>query len=291
MFRATLGLVCWLLLSWPALAGQASSPRLPASGSALPLEGTCELAVAADGIRLAGKPVVPLADWKPASEPGLWSGSMLLAPLHEALSSLQTERKKKGEQGALCLAIDRDTPYGLLTRVLYTAGQAEWVRLVFAVRAADGQARALPLELPRLAAAASSDDPGVRLGQPGDAPEPLNLTVAVMKRGLLVFGAGGRLEPETEADGKTGDPAAPTLGLLDQPGCKQAPTPTAACLPLARLGKKLAEIKRTFPEERRVIVVAMPELRFGDLVALLDALRGSPEKPLFPDLLLSAGIQ
>jgi len=264
-------LLClWLIAPAPGLAGS------PADG--------CEVTIRADGVRLAGQLVVPLTAWAPAAEPGAGAGSLWLPALQGPLAELRDARQARrlvtgpGPQ-ALCLSVEREAPYGLLTRVLYTVGQVGFNRLRFPIE--DGRkTREISLELP------SFESPAEEAAAPG-----LELTVVVERRGLTLSGVGGRLEPETEADGKIGDPAAPTLALVAGPGCEGGPAPTAACLPLARLGKKLDEIKRAFPEERRVVVAAMPELRFGDLVALLDALRGSAERPLFPDVLLSAGIQ
>lgn len=92
---------------------------------------------------------------------------LLITPLFDALTALYDERRgprpdgpprTADEAGRLALSIAPDAPYGLVSRVLYTAGQARFGGLLAPVDTPDGP-RAVPLVLPRLAVAAADDEP------------------------------------------------------------------------------------------------------------------------------------
>jgi biopolymer transport protein ExbD len=269
-----------------AEGGAESPPRLPESSSTLALGGGVDLEVTGTAIRVAGRPVVSLEAW---ASPG---AGLVIQPLLDALQELKDARtrsalmagQKPSGLGTLRLAVDREAPHGLVIRLAYTAGQAGLDRLLFAVAGPDGQPRAVTITLPRVTLQ-SLDEPGARIGPPGaDAPQSLELTVRVERGGLVLSGAGGRIASAGQ------DPRAPSLGLLDRPGCAGAERPTAACLDLAGLTGLLTELKRAYPTERSILVMADPELRLGDLVGVLDAIRGSPEQPLFPEVVFAAGL-
>jgi biopolymer transport protein ExbD len=111
-------------------------------------------------------------------------------------------------------------------------------------------------------------------GAGGGEEQSLNLTVTVTDQGFTVAASGGVLTA----------------------GCQRTgPPPTVAKLPTGYdfegLTRCVSEVKRTFPDETRVIVAANPEVPYETIVQSLDALRGDSTKILFPDVMLSAGIQ
>ena len=62
--------------------------------------------------------------------------------------------------------------------------------------------------------------------------------------------------------------------------------------PTARaLRECLERVKREWENETRVILSADPEIEFEHLVGTMDAMRGNGPTPLFPDVLLSAGVR
>ena len=117
---------------------------------------------------------------------------------------------------------------------------------------------------------------GVAEEKPEDEAEKekLNLTVAVTDRGFTVAGSGAVLGG---ADGEEGGPTVPKKpdGEYDYEG----------------LANKLAEIKDAFPDETKIILNAEPEITYEVVVATMDATRELDGRLLFPDVVLSAGIQ
>ena len=53
----------------------------------------------------------------------------------------------------------------------------------------------------------------------------------------------------------------------------------------------VSRVKQQFEDETRVTLSADPEVPYEHLVAAMDAVRGTKDKLLFPDVLLSAGIR
>lgn len=99
---------------------------------------------------------------------------------------------------------------------------------------------------------------------PNEPPKKeLNLTVAISGRGFFVAGSGGVL----------GDPASDPAAGMDT--AARAPT-----VPMKNgeydykaLGDKMAEIKKGFPEEKRVILVADMNIPYEVIVHTMDATR------------------
>ena len=60
---------------------------------------------------------------------------------------------------------------------------------------------------------------------------------------------------------------------------------------LAALTGYAEELKRTHPDDSAVIVTAEADVPYETVVRTLDAIRSRDDVPLFPDVLLSAGIQ
>jgi len=117
--------------------------------------------------------------------------------------------------------------------------------------------------------------PSIGAGGGGGGEESLNLTVTITDGGFTVAGAGGVL---TRGCQQTGPP--PTVPMLN---------PTT--FDFAGLTQCVSEVKRAYPDETRVIVAANPAIKYEDVVQTLDAIRGDSTRVLFPDVMLSAGIQ
>lgn len=107
--------------------------------------------------------------------------------------------------------------------------------------------------------------------------EALNLNVTVTRAGVIVSGSGGKLARgcATTAAGKVLTVPANMNGEQDWVGLTN-------CVTL---------VKKQFEEETRVTLSADPEVPYEDVVAAMDAVRGEEDNPLFPDVLLSAGIR
>lgn len=134
-------------------------------------------------------------------------------------------------------------------------------------------------------------------GSTASAPEeqkkpekpPLNLTVSITDKGLTLITRGDKI------------PEGCDLDALKQPGEKKLPT-------MKKIGNNhnyialtqcLDRIKKLFSDEKRIILMAEPEIKFEVIVALMDASRESTAFPidpkankdgLFPEVILSAGV-
>jgi biopolymer transport protein TolR len=124
-------------------------------------------------------------------------------------------------------------------------------------------------QLPQLGGKASS----------GSASEPgLNLNVTVTDGGIIVTGSGGKLAP----------------------GCEDVSSGRVMTVPKrdgnydwTALTECVAKIKAVpkFSDEHDVIIGADPMIHYEHVVAAMDAVRTNGTKPLFPDVLLSAGVR
>ena len=121
---------------------------------------------------------------------------------------------------------------------------------------------------------------GVSTGETPEQPHKerdLNLTVQISEKGFIIAASGGVLY-ENDQVGKL--PTLPKHG---------------ADYDYAGLTKKMRAIKDA-PEneaanETKVIINANPDITYETVVAAMDAIRGDASKVLFPDVLLSAGVQ
>jgi biopolymer transport protein ExbD len=115
------------------------------------------------------------------------------------------------------------------------------------------------------------------------APKPeLNLTVSISERGFTIATSGAvlyrgfHLTPEGVVQSST---ELPTLPLVSgQPDFEG-------------LSRALAEIKDRYPDEDRVILTASPLIPYELVVKTMDAMRELAGRPLFPGVLLGAGVQ
>jgi len=107
--------------------------------------------------------------------------------------------------------------------------------------------------------------------------EALNLNVTITGAGVIVSGSGGKLARgcATTAPGKVLTVPAGMNGEYDWTGLTTCVT----------------RVKEQFEDETRVTLSADPEVPYEHLMAAMDAVRGDEDQPLFPDVLLSAGIR
>ena len=118
--------------------------------------------------------------------------------------------------------------------------------------------------------------------QPEDKPkQDLNLTVSISERGYTIAASGGVLYEGWTWGGEglvqttTNIPTIPMKGTEYDYG---------------RLTEQMALIKSKYPDELRVIVNANPQITYEKVVAAMDAIRNEGPKVLFPEVLLSAGV-
>lgn len=113
--------------------------------------------------------------------------------------------------------------------------------------------------------------------------QDLNLTVQISDKGFTIAASGGVL---FENDVKDRLPTLPKL-----PAAGKDPSP----YDYTGLTKKMRAIKddpgNNAAEETKVIINANPDITYETVVATMDAIRGDGAKVLFPDVLLSAGVQ
>jgi biopolymer transport protein ExbD len=108
----------------------------------------------------------------------------------------------------------------------------------------------------------------------------LLLTVAISTKGFFVAGSGGVL------GGAPADPKAPP------PDPKSAP-PTIPLLPdgkfdFVTLTKKMVDVKNSYPDESKVILMADQTVPYETLVQTMDAIREDGPRRLFYDVVLAA---
>ncbi len=115
-------------------------------------------------------------------------------------------------------------------------------------------------------------------GRSGGAKEAqLNLSVTVTENGIIVASAGGKMGP-----GCT--PAATGLTVARERGEYKWPD-LVACI------RKIKTTYEAAQDEEQVIVGADPTVAYQHLITAMDSVRGTTESPLFPKVLLSAGVR
>lgn len=110
-------------------------------------------------------------------------------------------------------------------------------------------------------------------------PPPLNLTLNITHQGITLLTRGARIPQGCD--------------LKPQGVATHADTPT---FPQYRsqhapaLHACLAKIKALFPHERRLVIMGEEAIPYHKIVEIMDVSRESNHKPLFPEVMLSAGI-
>lgn len=150
-------------------------------------------------------------------------------------------------------------------------------------------------------------DPSVAAGseqRDSDDTPKLNLTVTVSYTGFIIAGSGAVL---TGDDGKL--PTIKCLAPLQQRRCPiylgsrtnadgQSEPVWIDKLNYAGLVAKVRQIKKTYPKERQVILMADRNIPYQAVVKTMDVLRGTPTSDctggdgcLFDQVILSAGVE
>lgn len=114
--------------------------KLPASTTEIGPEGSAAVTITAKGIVVNDQVVVSVKNGVvPDTAKGGDDQTMNIQPLFEALNEEVTRQKQTANMiggkfdGVLTVIAHGETPYRLLTEVLYTAGQAEFQKFKFAV--------------------------------------------------------------------------------------------------------------------------------------------------------------
>jgi biopolymer transport protein ExbD len=121
----------------------------------------------------------------------------------------------------------------------------------------------------------------VSMGNQEETPkEDLNLTVSISERGFTIAASGGVLYEGWTWGGS---------GLMQT-------TTNVPTIPLKgsdydyeRLTQQMRIIKDHYPDEKKVIINANPQVTYEKVVATMDAIR-KDSKELFSEVLLSAGV-
>ena len=123
----------------------------------------------------------------------------------------------------------------------------------------------------------------------------LNLSVTVTGNGIIVSGSGGKLAPgctQMQSGRVITIPATNGRLIWSVEGRDSDNNPTHQLGATARaLTECLTLVKAEWENETRVILSADPEIEFEHIVGAMDAMRGTGPEPLFPDVMLSAGVR
>lgn len=128
-----------------------------------------------------------------------------------------------------------------------------------------------------------------RGGRGGVRPEAtLNLSVTIAENGIIVAGSGGKLAP-----GCTQMQPGRVITVPNLPNAQADSNGDGFpdVYDWRGLTRCLATVKATYPDESQVILSADPSVEYRHLVAAMDAVRADGELPLFPEMLLSAGVR
>ena len=105
----------------------------------------------------------------------------------------------------------------------------------------------------------------------------LNLNITITRQGTIVSASGGKLAPgcTTTAPGKVITVPKKATGQHDW----------------AELTQCVTRIKKEYEDEERLTLSADPEVEYEHIINAMDAVRGDDKTPLFPEVLLSAGLR
>lgn len=156
----------------------------------------------------------------------------------------------------------------------------------------------------------SDDDPPA---EEDDQP-PLNLTVTITEKGYTIAASGAVLGPD---DSETGDDTAPTIPVIEatvkcseyvgtRPPPRKLNASAKTCEDVDQKAKfwtynvealteKLLEIHEAFPDERRIIIAAEPDIQYEAITDVMDASREYKDprgeiRRLFDEVVLSPGL-
>ena len=127
---------------------------------------------------------------------------------------------------------------------------------------------------PKIGGASSSSEP-----QKKDDKPPLNLTVSVTEKGFTILTRGKKIPEGCDLKAEATEEKLPTVKKI---GDKYNLPVLKSCL---------EKIKELFPDERRIIIMGDPDMKYEVIVEVMDNSREiKPEKDLFPEVVLSAGV-
>jgi biopolymer transport protein TolR len=128
-----------------------------------------------------------------------------------------------------------------------------------------------------------------RGGRGGVRPEAtLNLSVTIAENGIIVAGSGGKLAPGCTQMQPGRVITVPNLPNAQTDADRDGQPDVYDWRGLTRC---LVTVKGQFPDESQVILSADPNVEYRHLIAAMDAIRADGELPLFPEMLLSAGVR
>jgi biopolymer transport protein TolR len=107
---------------------------------------------------------------------------------------------------------------------------------------------------------------------------PLNLTVTVTREGIALTGSNGKILPGCQEFTTTGR----VITVPNKPSGEFDWVGLTDCA---------ARVKEAFKDEERVTVSADPAIAYQSLVDAMDAVRSKGGEPLFPEVLISAGVR
>lgn len=264
----------------PAQAAASSPLVLVEASTTVPLDATLpRLDVGEHAVTLDGQVVVTL------SERGFRDVDVVGQHGYLVRSIVDVLEPRSDARPRIALAFDGATPYRTVARVVYTVGQTQRSELQLVVRTGIGE-RALAVTLPTFTeAAVRSTGPtppsdvlsGVSPSEEIEEPPSLERVVFVRREGVFMRSAGGWVVPGcrdvAEAEG---GPIAPRHdGVVDWRSFR-------LCF------ETLHEEHANAPDLRAAIVVADADVPFEDVAQTVAALRGSPDRPLVPEVTLAA---
>ena len=214
----------------------------------------------------------------------------LITPLLSALKkNAAADRGAKGRDasGVPLVWADHTTPYRALTEVLYTVGQAGYLRYHLAVRAR-GRLAAIRFVFPQYKATRDR-----RAIIKEDHPR-LNLVVAISYKGFMVSSGAGELTTVNCSVALANE----RCPVSFKPGADGQDGRWEDRYDYKKLRTFIEQIKKKYADEREVIVSAGDEIPYQVVVRTLDTVRGkSTEKCtgddgcLFDQPILAAGVQ
>lgn len=150
--------------------------------------------------------------------------------------------------------------------------------------------------------------------EPEDDKPPLNLTVTITDKGYTIAASGAVLGPDGQPAGENAGPTIPVkqsavscakfLETVPPPRKLNAKAPpcqdpqasqTFTIYDTAKLTTMLVTINELFPDERRIIIAAEPDVEYEAITDVMDGSReykdpGGEVRPLFDEVVLSPGL-
>lgn len=132
-----------------------------------------------------------------------------------------------------------------------------------------------------------------RGGRGSASNEPsLNLSVMITEQGIIVVGSGSRLGPGCgDAPAAANPNSVITVPNLPNAQADNDHDGQPDIYDWRALTRCLVRVKTAHPDESQVILSADPSIEYRHLIAAMDAVKANGDAPLFPAMLLSAGVR